>query len=265
MFKKHKTLELELVTKNINPKPLCICITEHWYTAPEKSFMKLEEYAVISAWTRRDTKHGGSCIFVKKGVEAEELEYLNNKSIEGHIECSSIVCRAVKSIVLCIYRPPTGNLNSFFENLTEILDMCQNHNSLKKYKIILCGDFNINMETVNPISQSFKTLLLTYNLSQTIFQPTRITKNSVSLLDNIFINFENSCKGEVITTALSDHEGQILRVELTENIEHFKNKGKRRIFSDTKLRQYKYELQNTSWDEILSCVDPNIAYENLTP
>lgn len=259
---KNKILEVELFIQNINPTPLFICLTEHWYTATEEYLMQLEAYTMISAWSRKNTIHGGSCIFVKNGVEAVEYEDIKNNSIEGHIECSSIMCRALKTIIICTYRPPTGNLDTFFEILTETLEIC--HNNFKKYKIILCGDFNINLEQVNNITQAFQTLLISHNLSQTIFSSTRITKNSRSLLDNIFINFENHYEGEVITTALSDHEGQIPRVETTDGIiENIKKEGKKRIFSNAKLQYYKHELQNTNWDIIYSCTDPNLAYEKF--
>lgn len=52
----------------------------------------------------------------------------------------------------------------------------------------------------------------------------------------------------------------MLRVEASEKGNNIKYEEKMRIFSDAKLQHYKYELQNTNWDEIYSCVDPNIAY-----
>lgn len=161
---KNKILEVELCIRNINPTPLFICLTEHWYTEPEKCLMKLETYTMKSAWCRRNMIHGGSCIFVKDDLETEELNDIKHKSVEGHLECSSVVCRPIKTVIVCIYRPPTGILDTFFETLGDILDTCQNN--FKKYKIILCGDFNINLKNVNNITKTFQNLLMTYNLIQ---------------------------------------------------------------------------------------------------
>ena len=61
-------------------------------------------------------------------------------------------------------------------------------------------------------SKNFIDLLSTFNLLQSIFEPTRITNNSQTLIDNIFANSQDSVRGSVVTSALSDHEGQILEV-----------------------------------------------------
>ena len=221
---KNKLLEIEVLIKDLDEAPTVACFTEHWSTDEEKFSMQLEGYNLKATFCRKNMDHGGSCIFLRDGVDGMEIQELKQKSIEGVIECSSIVCKALKAIIICIYKPPKGHLETFFQSLTDILDTAQNN--YKNYKVILCGDFNLDLlERGKTDIQTFLTLLQTYNLTQTITEPTRITKTSATLLDNIFINFENPHVGEVITTALSDHEAQILKIEFPEKNRSFQ-KGK---------------------------------------
>lgn len=57
-----------------------------------------------------------------------------------------------------------------------------------------------------------------FNLKRQIFAPTRITLKSESCIDNAFTNI-NECTGEVITAAISYHEGILvkLKINTTEN------------------------------------------------
>ena len=123
-------------------------------------------------------------------MDTMNLEKLIQKSVEGDIECSSIICKTINCVIICIYRPPTGDLDILFQISNDILDTVQNN--CKNCSTILCEDFNLNLldsKSVN--NESFLTLLQTYDLTQKINEPTRITKLSATLLDNIFINFEN--------------------------------------------------------------------------
>ncbi|KAG5858396.1 hypothetical protein JTB14_003507 [Gonioctena quinquepunctata] len=102
-----------------------------------------------------------------------------------------------------------------------------------------------------------------YNLTKQINEPTRITLRTSTLLDNIFINFENGFPGEVVTSALSDHEAQILKINNTKQAEAVTNetRTKKRIFSDSKLTQLRNELQILTWATLYSYNDPNEAYD----
>ncbi|KAG5860629.1 hypothetical protein JTB14_026003 [Gonioctena quinquepunctata] len=84
-----------------------------------------------------------------------------------------------------------------------------------------------------------------------------------TLLDNIFINFENGSPGEVVTSALSDHEAQILKINNTKQAEAVTNETRtnKGIFSDSKLTQLRNELQILKWATLHSHNDPNEAYD----
>lgn len=213
----------------------------------------------ISSFKRGETIHGGSSIYVRNDIEADEAVEIKKKSVEGHIECSSIVSKKLKILMICIYRPPMGDLILFYDILFEILNICQN--KFIKYKILICGDFNINLLEESLNSRKLLDIFLVFNFLQTIFQPTRISKNAKSCLDNIFINFENENLGSVELNALSDHAGLLLEINLVSEPEYDPIPHKRRIFSMNKIEQYRQQLQNTNWDNLYEASDPNCAYD----
>ena len=256
---RNKITELEAVLCNLKQKPTCVTITEHWFTEIEVETLNLTNYRRISAYARMNKIHGGSCIFVDESLEdAAELMEITEMSLEGVFECSSIVSRSHKLIIICIYRPPHGNTDIFFNLLSDALSFCQK--KIKNYRTVLTGDFNINLLEQSLLSKSFQDVLLSFNFNQTIFEPTRITKSSATLLDNLFINFINAYQGEILTTALSDHEAQILRVAGCTSPEYETIPQIMRIFSKNKVAQFKEMLGTESWANIYACKDANLAY-----
>ena len=106
---------------------------------------------------------------------------------------------------MCIYRRGLGSFEVFMEKLEEILEHIRH--KYRQYKVIITGDFNLNLLVKNAQNNAFIDLLLGYNLIQTIFSPTREVSDSISLIDNIFVNF-SKFDASVIETALSDHHAQ---------------------------------------------------------
>lgn len=245
----------------MNTKPHFVCVTEHWFDANDVSNIHLEKYHVISAYARDTKRHGGSAVLVHQNLEAEEVEALTKMSIEGQIECSAVVGRSLKTVVLCIYRPPNGTEDVFLSTLSDIL----NHtlNNFKNYNYVLCGDFNINLLNDSISVTNFKDLLQTFDMSQTIFEPTRITVTTATLVDNIFLNSQNTGKGQVINNALSDHEGQLLDVSLLPVPESDDIPQRKRIFSEAKRRQFKIELSQIDWAAVFLAQDVDQAYDGF--
>lgn len=59
---------------------------------------------------------------------------------------------------------------------------------------LLCGDLNINLLTKSNEAVKLLTLMNTYNLTQVADFPTRITKNTGTLIDTIFVDIPNFTK-----------------------------------------------------------------------
>lgn len=112
----------------------------------------------------RSNRHGGSCILVKNGIRAKNVEHVNQMSIINLIGCSAIELIDHKIYILCIYRPPNqiiGSLNTFFIILSKILRKLVKSNGKN---IIICGDFNIDIAKQSKTCNEFVELLLSFNV-----------------------------------------------------------------------------------------------------
>lgn len=211
---------------------------------------------MASCFVRESHAHGGSGIFVKRGIEFRELDNLKNKSRELIIECTGIHLPATNIIVVCIYRPPSGDINDFFVILEDILSSLS-----RRCTIVVCGDFNVNF--LNSGDKNLKIMLdifLSFNLKHTIHEPTRICNGSATAIDNIFIN-KQDYHAKTRTTALSDHLGQ--QISFTRNLCSYLNVGNqkqkvyKRNFSNCNLIKLKNLAEYTDWASVNNSKDPN--------
>lgn len=253
---RNKTQDLE-VELSLERKADVLAITEHHLNPNEESSIHLEDYQLASCFTRTNKKKGGSCIFIKEGIESEEIQHIKNESVETVIECSAIKLKNLNTIILCIYRPPNGDLQIFFQKLSAILDLLKHKD--KKNKLCICGDFNIDLNNKNKKSKEFKDILTSYNLKPTIINNTRITKTSATLIDNIIINDFHYLNAQVIETGLSDHTLQQIEFLINQPIE-VQNFQRSRKYNDKNLKEAYDSLQNQDWHEIVNTNDPNIGY-----
>ena len=102
-----------------------------------------------------------------------------------NIECLLIESQinAKVIVILCVYRPPRGNIEIFLETMDQITSSLPLH-----IECVLAGDFNIDLlNTGNGNSLKFLNLVLPFSLLPTITRPTRISENIATLIDNIFI------------------------------------------------------------------------------
>lgn len=110
--------------------------------------------------------------------------------------------------VFAVYRPPAAS-NDFFDCLNIIL---KQHD---KKEIILMGDFNLNWRDKKR-RKKLKDIVKTFQMTQMICNPTRITKSSQTLIDLIFTNKPDRIKKTYnLITGLSDHNLTLASRKLT--------------------------------------------------
>ena len=89
-------------------------------------------------------------------------------------------------------------------------------------KMIICGDFNIDLVHVNTskVANTFFDTMISLGCSYLINRPTRIdTKhNSSSIIDNIFTNFNMNRFSGIIISDISDHFQIVLNLQLKLNL-----------------------------------------------
>jgi len=254
---RNKTGELELLIKQEGVSPNYIALTEHWLQPHEERSIHIPGYKLASCYHRSQNRCGGSAIYTRQHLDTLELTHLKQKSVELTIEISAVEVKSNNIIIITIYRPPSGNEKAFFEIFSSVLTSIQN--KFKKNKICICGDFNIDLHRDNKTTQEFREILMSFNLKPTIFGSTRITENSSSLIDNIFINSFEYMVSTNLQTNLSDHMAQILTFSV--NRKEPQEVIYRRSFNSKNLDNAYTALRDLDWVGLYEKTDVDEAYE----
>lgn len=144
-------------------------------------------FQVASAFTRDNSKHGGSMILSRNGVKYKELIKIKKLSIEKHIEVSAIHETDTDTFFLCIYRPPTGDFDLFCKQLDIALGLLEFE---EQKNIIITGDFNINFIAESNEKQGLLELVESHGLHVVFDEPSRVTQTSATCIDNVFTNID---------------------------------------------------------------------------
>ena len=156
---------------------------------------------------------------------------------------------SLKLIIFCVYTAPTGNLELFFSLMEKML----NHLLQPKLTFLICGDLNINLLTKSNDASKLLTLMNTFNLTQVVDFPMRITINNKSLLDTIFIDITTYNKIQIkpFVNGLLDHDAQIISLNKINLIPKQKvPKIKLRLINNTTTSSFQKLLKEETWNQI---------------
>ena len=221
---------------------------------------------------------GGVGLIARKDLDLqvrEDLKIRKPTDNKCKLEIESIWYEAVypdqkKSIIIgVIYRHPGSNvdgLNHFTSEMQRITSII----SEEKKESILCGDLNVDgLKIENEHEKEFFNTILGENFIPTITLPTRITEETISLIDHIIINgTENTKLGKSITSGnifndISDH----LPVFIIINSEKPTPLSKRpfiRTYGAQNIQSFACKLQNANWEEFYSVDDDEKALDIFT-
>ena len=143
--------------------------------------------------------------------------------------------------------------------MTQLLDKPCNENK----DIMIMGDFNVNL--MKKILVTFLILcFLSHSFLSFITIPTRITRNTKTLTDNIFYNKTlNGIMSGNLISIISDHLIQFL-IELS----NFTKKSsqmihRQRCYKNFNKLQFRADLIKVNWDSFCKNLNPNSALENF--
>lgn len=260
---KNKKVDLEYV---LNLKqPDLICLTEHWLKHDEISCCQFNKFILAASYCRKTASGGGVCIYVRNNITFKVIN-LEKLCQDKVLEASCISISSLKLCIIAVYRSPISiNLETFFKYFEKILVETK---PLQRYQII-CGDFNIDTNECDNVTNTFKNVLSQFNLKCTISEATRTTLTSKSTLDNIITNLNSKhYKSTNYVTALSDHDAQIMIIEKaivggnsmsTKTVKV----SKKRKFNEDNIAYFNSLLQNETWYNVYTQSNPDLAWNEF--
>ncbi len=187
--------------------------------------------------------------YVKDNISCSQIQWC----CDNELECIglNITLSPQTSFTVGLYRSPSSKI-TFFDQLSSILKEC----NFEK-EVILMGDFNINWED-KCNRKALKQIANTFDLTQLIKGPTRITQSSKTQIDLIFSNKpERIVISFNMITGLSDHNLTLVARKLSK-----KHLSPCDVRKPSQLRIPKGEQNNfenaikgISWNNSLSYTD----------
>ena len=198
-----------------------ICLTETWCSNSEiinSSYFDINNYKSIP-FERKTNKRGGSIlIYVKTDFMYKIRKDLSIFDKYREILTIEIISKESKNmLLLCCYRSPKGITENLTAYLASIFQGVQN----QKKKSFIIRDFNLNCLNYNEDSniRHFYHKMFALGFIPLIDKPTRICKNSATIIYNILTNclFDNTLKKAIIKRDISDHFPIIFTIQAGKN------------------------------------------------
>ena len=169
-----------------------------------KNLYTIEGYDAFSQVRCNGRRGGGLSVYILNVFKSKVIHlctiYL--KTIETlFIETVKENCRL---LIISIYRPPSANAILFMNKLSELLSIFSGNGY---DEIILWGDFNLDILNYDNNENTLNLLnsLTSQSLIPIITKPLRITNQTATLIDNIFINQLNGFVSGILISDISDH------------------------------------------------------------
>ena len=155
---------------------------------------------------------GGLLVYTKSIYKASVLEEWSSVSERNFQQLwLKVQCKKFKSFLVCtVYRPPDAPI-SFLEELGRTLV----DSLLQGVNIIILGDLNCDVLGNCPDGRALEDFCSTFNLTQLVKAPTRVSETSKTIIDVALTTNENNINScDVIQCEISDHNLVCLRLKL---------------------------------------------------
>ena len=187
-----------------------LVLCETWLTPETKNLIKLSNFT-YSGIERKEKKGGGVGFLIKKNLIFRERIDLKINAAHWEHHIIEIKCRSKNILLVSIYRPPNTPISEF---LNEYDSLLKKLNKKKEYDVIIGLDHNLDFLKSNNHrqTQKFIEVNLDHNYLPCITKPTRITKSTATLIDNIFISqhLQGLHDSKILIEDLSDHLPSLL-------------------------------------------------------
>ena len=185
------------------------------------------------------------------------------KKKKGESTFIKILNKKEKNIIRCVYMHPKHEVSDFTNNfITPLLDKLSNEN---KDIMIMC-DFNINLINYNDDKNTgnFLDTVFSQSFLPYITTPTRITRNTKTLIDNIYYNkpLNNIISGN-LSSIISDHLIQFLIEPLDFSEKSSKMINRQRCYKNFDKLKFKADFAKVIWDGFCLTSNPNDALAHL--
>jgi hypothetical protein len=233
--------------------PDIIALNETWLRQGEELFVpKIPGYVLKSNPRQDNSRGGGVGFYIRKGLRAQVRQHPPSPLEQMWLELN--IRGKGRFAIGTAYRPESVSVDNAIDALNDSLDVFATCGS-----VFLLTDFNINLDIQDGLNtRKLTTFLAQRSLEQLVKEPTRVTKDTSSLLDLVITDCPHTCKAIYVhhNPSLSDHALILAELVFT--------KPKlapqyiyKRLLGQIDQNQFNNDLINTHWGEITELDDIN--------
>ena len=219
--------------------------------------VKLPGYEFVSD-VRIHFKGRGTGIFIRSGIsykKCKDLIKFEEKLTEGTIIKITLKNGKHTVGIACIDHQILRKIYSLIISLNL---STKSNAKAQKNELILGMDHNMDLlkSLIHRPTKKFLDSMIDNGMLPTIMQPSRVTQNSATLIDNIFVssNLHRSFDSALLLKDISDHLPILTRLKQTKVVNKEPLFFESRSLNDSKLAQIKRKLYEVDWTRLL-CLD----------
>ena len=180
--------KLQILNDSLKEPPDIIALIETWLSPGDPlDFYFLQGFQKIVSKPKTIGKCGGVAVFLKEGISYSLMDY------ETDQECLFLSIKEknkVKGYICVLYRPPSANLDKFFNFFESMFHFLRTINS----KTLIFRDFNINILEQSSRKKKFCEIIESLGYQFQNNEPTRKTNLTSSCIDHIITEDNLVCK-----------------------------------------------------------------------
>ena len=258
---KHDTVT-NFLNDVLEQKADIIMVNETWLNNQSPPLPPITGYKFVGK-PRLDRKGGGVGFLIRNDVIFRRKENLEIKS--KTLENIVIEIKGKPNLLLCSgYWPPNTDLVEFHATFDKIVN---NLKAQKHTETVIGIDHNLDFikHHLHKPTKMFIESNLDNNMLPTITRPTKITKTSAILIDNLFISqhLQTNYKGGVLLDDTSDHMPCYLILPDATDYKRTLKEVQHRNFSDKNKRNICEIIKSVDWKTRLQTLDTNSAFDDF--
>ena len=264
--------EYETLFKTLKHPFDVLVFTETWLTPDTEDqcmisgFNHLHLLRPISEDIDFKVKGGGVSIFIKNNLEYTHRTDLT--TMLPYMECSFIEIKYnnLKYLIGGIYRIPNTNIDSFITKFNSLIEPLKS-----THKIILLGDFNIDLHKNDKYKNDFELCLQSNYLMPTIYSATRVASKIINnqevttktLIDNIMINYDMEYQSGIIETSITDHYSIYIIIPEIKKVINESNTIDYRLYNHDCQRKFNFYLNHHGITDVIDNHNAELAYDQF--
>lgn len=238
--------------KGIIIDALLLC--ETWLNSENDSLVNIDGYTCINR-NRLDGVGGGLAIYVLSDYSPTILDIQNHTHAGVYESLFVKIKKNSKELILGeVYRVPNSS-QSIFQDFVKNLSLV-----LKGKTAVVGADQNLDLLKVSThqFTRKFLDEVINMELIPVIVKPTRVTHQSSTLIDNLYVSADISCNAaaSILVEHISDHFPCLVQINWPYSKAKSEKKIATRKLTEEKLQKINNTLLHKNWVGLLDIQNP---------